>query len=180
RDRGVLNIRLAQGAAERLPFVAGAFDAVVTRYSIHHFAAPLAALREMARVCRPGGRVIIIDMVAEEDAALAARQNELERVADGTHTAMLAPSALVALVVAAGLRLDTYPSRDVEVIFDRWQSQLPPDAAPRQQIRAALEAELAGGAETGFRPFRRDGALIFHHLWGIAVARRPGSPNLAT
>ena len=37
-------------------------------------------------------------------------------------------------------------------------------------MRRALEAELAGGAPTGMRPFLREGALWFMHVWGVVLA----------
>jgi ubiquinone/menaquinone biosynthesis C-methylase UbiE len=46
---------------EALPFPAATFDTVVASLSTCSFADPVAALREMARVCRPGGRVLLLE-----------------------------------------------------------------------------------------------------------------------
>src|SRR3954471_9830020 len=54
RNPGV-DVRLA--AAEELPFGAGEFDAVLAQLVVHFMADPVAGLREMARVARPGGVV---------------------------------------------------------------------------------------------------------------------------
>ena len=177
REDGIANIRFEQGAAEQLPLPSESADAVVTRYSIHHFRNPALVLREIARVCRTGGRLVIVDMVADENAAIAARHNELERLADPTHTTILSPRTLVAEVVDAGFGLDRYLSRDVEKIFDEWQAQLPGDSPERQTIRRALEDEIAGRGETGLRPFRRDGVLMFRHTWGVVMARKRPRPT---
>ena len=172
RAQALTNIRFEQGAVERLPFAGGSFDAVVTRYSIHHFHEPALALREMARVCRAGGWLVLVDMVADDDPGVARRHNELERMADRTHTTVLSPQRLIAEVVGAGFRLETYLSREVDMDFDQWQPQLPATAPERQAIRAALDEELAGQGTTGMRPIVRDGALLFRHTWGIVLARR--------
>jgi SAM-dependent methyltransferase len=60
---------LAVGAAKRppavagdacaLPFAAGVFDAVVAAFSLNHITDPVGALREVARVVRPGGSLVV-------------------------------------------------------------------------------------------------------------------------
>ncbi|WP_194163490.1 class I SAM-dependent methyltransferase [Mycolicibacterium sp. P1-5] len=49
------------GDATDLPFGADAFDLVVTSFSSHHWDDPAAAIPELARVLRPGGRLYIYD-----------------------------------------------------------------------------------------------------------------------
>lgn len=51
--------RFEAGDAEALPFPDAAFDAAVSGYGIIHLPRPAAALAEMARVLRPGGRVAV-------------------------------------------------------------------------------------------------------------------------
>ena len=47
--------------AEALPFRDDAFDTVVSSLSTCTFPNPVAAVKEMARVCRPGGRVLLLE-----------------------------------------------------------------------------------------------------------------------
>jgi SAM-dependent methyltransferase len=54
-----LDVTWRQADAQQLPFGAGAFDAVVSQFALMFFADPVAALREMARVARPGGRIAV-------------------------------------------------------------------------------------------------------------------------
>jgi SAM-dependent methyltransferase len=50
--------------AEELPFPAATFTAVLSTSTLRHFSDPIRAAGEMARVLRPGGRVVVADFVA--------------------------------------------------------------------------------------------------------------------
>jgi SAM-dependent methyltransferase len=55
--RGLTNITFRHCVADSLPFESNSFDAVVCRLGVMFFPDPLAALREMLRVAKPGGSV---------------------------------------------------------------------------------------------------------------------------
>ncbi|MFE1359673.1 methyltransferase domain-containing protein [Streptomyces harbinensis] len=59
--RGVTNIRFTTGDALALDFPDGAFDVTHAHQVLQHLADPVAALREMRRVTRPGGVVAVRD-----------------------------------------------------------------------------------------------------------------------
>jgi demethylmenaquinone methyltransferase / 2-methoxy-6-polyprenyl-1,4-benzoquinol methylase len=52
------------GDALRLPFRAGSFDAVTISFGLRNVASPGAALTEMRRVTRPGGRLVVCEFSA--------------------------------------------------------------------------------------------------------------------
>ncbi len=92
--KGVANVSWQQGDVRRLPWPDGTFSIVVSRFSFHHFLDPAGVLTEMVRVCRPGGRVLVVDMYASEDEAKAAAWNELEKLRDPSHVRCLTLSEL--------------------------------------------------------------------------------------
>lgn len=51
-------VDVRQAAAEELPFADGEFDVTLAQLVVHFMADPVAGLREMARVTRPGGLVV--------------------------------------------------------------------------------------------------------------------------
>jgi len=60
-SRGAEAPSLVRGDAERLPFRADAFDTVVDSMALCTYPRPVRALREMSRVCRPGGRILLLE-----------------------------------------------------------------------------------------------------------------------
>lgn len=63
REAGGLgrDVAFAHADAQRLPFADDSFDTVVSALSTCTFPDPVAALREMARVCRPSGRLLLFE-----------------------------------------------------------------------------------------------------------------------
>jgi SAM-dependent methyltransferase len=61
RRNSARDLRLVLGEAEDLPFRDREFDAVLSNGGFNHFNNPEAALREMARVAKPGAPVVIAD-----------------------------------------------------------------------------------------------------------------------
>lgn len=59
------NLDFAEGDIGALPFEDGRFELVYSRFLLEHLPDPVAALVEMARVTRPGGRVVALDLVHE-------------------------------------------------------------------------------------------------------------------
>jgi len=57
---------LVQGDFIALPFEPGSFDTVVLHQVLHYAHEPAYVLQEAARVCRPGGRIAIVDLAAHE------------------------------------------------------------------------------------------------------------------
>jgi ubiquinone/menaquinone biosynthesis C-methylase UbiE len=168
-QQGLTNLVLEQGEAESLPYPNDAFDLVVSRFSLHHFADPHGPVEEMVRVCRRGGSVAIIDMVSPQDPAVAATYNHLERLRDPSHTRALTADELQRLMREAGLDIVRMVPRDVEVELDRWLDLTRAAPEARQTIRAVLTQELRGLQTTGMRPFMRDRELKFLHAWLIIV-----------
>jgi phosphatidylethanolamine/phosphatidyl-N-methylethanolamine N-methyltransferase len=59
--KGVRNVRLMEMDAANLKFADDTFDIVYAPYVISVVPDPVAVAREMRRVCRPGGRIVILN-----------------------------------------------------------------------------------------------------------------------
>ena len=69
--KGVRNVRLLQMDAANLKFGDDSFDIVYAPYVISVVPDPVAVTREMCRVCRPGGRIVILNHFRSRNALMA-------------------------------------------------------------------------------------------------------------
>jgi len=113
------DIRFVQGDAHTLPFSSSAFDIVTCRRTAHHFLDIPPTLAEMARVLRPGGRMVIDDRSVPEDDTVDAFVNNIDCIHDPSHVREYGVSAWRSMIEAAGLRLlDTQPYTQHRPIAD--------------------------------------------------------------
>jgi ubiquinone/menaquinone biosynthesis C-methylase UbiE len=61
RNLGEVGATAKVASVTDLPFPDGSFDLVVSSLSLHHWDEPEAAVPELARVLRPGGRLVVYD-----------------------------------------------------------------------------------------------------------------------
>jgi len=148
REAGITNVLLQEGNAAELPFLDASFDLVACRAALHHVPDPGAVVAEMARVCRPGGRVVTADMVAPS-ADVREAFDALHRFLDPSHAGVLLEAELAELLRSKVGPLTYGETSDPFAIP---VEHILTDAADRDAVASALRAELAGGAATGFDP----------------------------
>jgi SAM-dependent methyltransferase len=165
---GLRNILFERGDASSVPHLDDSFDLVVCRFAVHHFERPRLQVGEMVRVCRPGGRVALIDLVVA-DGQPGEPLNELERLRDPSHQTALSLDGLSGLVEEAGARVVHQVHHDQRLDPERWLAQAEPPAEIARLIRNRLHEELAGGPPTGMRPFLKEGSLRILQRWAIVV-----------
>ena len=169
---GLPNIVFEHGRVENLPYGDNSFDMVVTRLSLHHFVDPRPAVFEMARVCKPGGQVCVMDMISPDEATIAAAYNRIERLRDPSHTRCLTRRELCMRLEEAGLKVDQVVAREIEVDLMRWWEMTGTGEEAQQTIRDELTQELQGEKITDMRPFMRNDRLMFTQTWVTVVGRK--------
>jgi ubiquinone/menaquinone biosynthesis C-methylase UbiE len=101
--KGAANVRFLASDVEALPFRDASFGVVTCRIAAHHFPAILPALREVARVLRPGGSFLVQDILGHADRELAAFILEVEKRRDPSHVRSLPQREWAAFLKAAGM-----------------------------------------------------------------------------
>ncbi|GAA3985083.1 hypothetical protein GCM10023085_79050 [Actinomadura viridis] len=153
--------------ATALPYRDGSFTLVTARFSLFALGAPDRVLRELLRVCRPGGRLIIADLVrgnlAQPD------RDRIERLRDPDHPGTPSIAAVTDLITTAGASIRRLDVFTVERPLEPWLAGArDPDAADR--IRTALLDEVDGGPRTGAKPRVIGGELWFTQSWAHVAA----------
>ena len=88
-SRSSRQAEIVEAPAERLPFESAGFDTAVSTLVLCTVPDPVAAIAELERVLKPGGRLLFIEHVRAEDPSLAGWQDRLEKpwrfLGDGCH-----------------------------------------------------------------------------------------------
>jgi ubiquinone/menaquinone biosynthesis C-methylase UbiE len=90
RNESFPNVSFVEGDVTELTFEPASFDLAGSLRTLHHIARPELAVAELARMTRPGGRVLVVDQIASVDPLAAAELNTFERARDPSHARALA------------------------------------------------------------------------------------------
>ncbi|MHC4252977.1 MAG: ArsR/SmtB family transcription factor [Planctomycetota bacterium] len=77
RREGAKRVKPHVGDIEKLPLEGALGDVVLLSQILHHAPRPGAAIREAARVAKPGGRVVVLDLLAHEQEWTRERMGDL-------------------------------------------------------------------------------------------------------
>jgi len=169
---GLANVACVYGECAALPFASASFDVVVTRSAVHHFAEPATALSEAHRVLRPGGALVISDVVSSEDHQQSALHNAFETLRDPTHVRMLPRSEMLRLVTHAGFHVESSTATTAVRDFDEWLA-ITSAAERAAPLRVVMEELAEAGLDAGVNLRLEDGRLLFDHTTVILRARKP-------
>jgi ubiquinone/menaquinone biosynthesis C-methylase UbiE/catechol 2,3-dioxygenase-like lactoylglutathione lyase family enzyme len=140
---GVTNASYVIADAERLPFLDASFDLVTVRIAPHHYASLPTALREMARALKPGGRLVVVDNIAPEDATLDELLNRWEKWRDPSHVREYTASEWRTYLAGAGLDITDVEIQRKAHEFAPWVERM----QMGEVERAALEADILAAPE---------------------------------
>lgn len=185
-SRKNLNVAWREARAEALPFADAAFDAVVSQFGLMFFDDPAQALREMMRVLRPRGRLVVAvcDGLQRSPgyAALADLLARLfgSRVADAFRApfALGDPALLRDLCAQAGIGRAEVGSHAGSVRFESVAALVSTERACAWTLGGLLDdaqfERLLDESPAVLAPFvRPDGTIVFEMPALIISARRP-------
>jgi SAM-dependent methyltransferase len=150
------NVRFVEGDATALPFTYATFDIAGCVRVLHHVRRPELAVSELARVTRPGGRVLVADHLGSVDPLRSLEMDRFERLRDPSHQRLL-------------------PDADIHGFLDANDLVLLSNEVTRERVDLEQRLELANVPEEererlrGLAPGK-----VFEIEVGWYVARKPG------
>ena len=168
-EQSLSNLSWQQGDVTALPYPDAHFSIVSSRYAFHHLPNPLAVLNEMKRVCKPGGRVVVADMVPAPDKAAALNAEELLR--DPSHVRALTEAEFKSLFAEAGLPEPVIGHDRVENNLDDLLSRSFPNPGDSERIRQIFEASLSNNA-LDLNTRRENGRIVYSFPQAIFVSTK--------
>jgi SAM-dependent methyltransferase len=150
------NVRFVEGDATALPFDYGMFDIASCMRVLHHVHRPELVVSELARVTRPGGRMLVIDQLGSVDPLRSLEQDRFERLRDPSHERLL-------------------PDADIRGFLDANDLVLVASDVSRQRVDLERYLELAGLEEEERVPIRGLApGKVYDVELGWYLARKPG------
>lgn len=166
-ERGLQNIRFLQGDAQAIPCEDASFDVVTCRQAPHHFPHIEQAVKEWARVLKAGGKLVLIDSISPEEAAIDTFLNEIEALRDPSHVRNQRISEWRALLNTAGFTITTAREWGIYLDIPSWTQRMRTPAASVATIEQrmhnaspAIRERLRIEEQDGIFAFTLPAALI--------------------
>jgi ubiquinone/menaquinone biosynthesis C-methylase UbiE len=118
--RGVAGVHFLAADVDALPFRDESFGVVTCRIAAHHFPELLPALRQVARVLRRGGSLLVEDILGHDEPDCAAFLLEVEKRRDPSHVRSFRALEWTAFLRAAGLTVMDEAIMDKVRPWDEW------------------------------------------------------------
>ncbi len=123
-SQGATDVRCLAADVEALPFRDGSFGVVTCRIAAHHFPELLPAVRQVARVLRPGGSFLVQDILGHDDEELAAFILEVEKRRDPSHVRSFRQLEWTAFLRAAGLTVIDDAVMSKVRVWEEWTGRM--------------------------------------------------------
>lgn len=138
-EHKISNASFALGDVHHLPYEDHTFHHVTCRRAAHHFHNVEQAVREMARVLKPGGFLALIDMTTPDDQAVNAFVNALEIARDSSHRHALSPAEWQAVLKAQGCDVKHCEIYEEAFVWERWLYPVAPDGEEAAEVERVLQ-----------------------------------------
>lgn len=166
KKEGLDNLTWDIGNVNPLPYESEKFSLVVSRYSFHHFQNPEHVLKEMIRVCKTNGTILIADValpVAKID-----DYNRMEKLRDPSHVRALSYDDWIKLLKQANLQNLKHGNYKVEMELEEQLKASFPNPGDDIKIREIFQKDLDKN-ELGLGAYTKDKKIYFNYPISVYI-----------
>lgn len=163
QQRGIQNIQTQQGPAEQLPFADASFDMVVTRFSAHHWADVPAAVKEIKRVLKADGELVVIDVVSPEAPLLDTILQTVEMLRDVSHVRDYRISEWCSMLQTGGFVSPEIHMWTLPMEFASWVARIGTTEVRVQALREVFSRAAKEGKD--YFKIKPDGSFSLDVAW---------------
>ena len=140
KEKHIENVSWKIGNVIPLPFPDAYFSLVITRYSFHHFLDPMEVMLEMMRVCKPNGKIMVVDAVLPPEKSDA--YNRMEKLRDPSHTKALSFIEMSKIFDTSGLKNIRTARYKVEMELEKQLMASFPNTGDDEKLRQMLASDI--------------------------------------
>jgi len=179
RKRNGVQVEFVLAEASHQPFRDETFDIAVSRLAFHHVKEPAKAVESMRSLVKPGGKIVVADLVVSEDDGVADFHNGFERFRDPSHVRTLKLTEWKTIFRDLGLRLERVGLSKVRLEVVEWANRAGfPEDRIRELVHMLETAPVK--AKRSLSVFHRNGLLFFLNTRAILVGTRQQQPPVRT
>ncbi len=167
--RGYANVDFLEGDARRLPIESASFDVVYVHMLLHHVVSAQQVLAEARRVLKPGGCLVVTEIMPSDVPAQQRIQNAIEVLKNPTHIGVISMEEVISMMQQAGLQVVDRRVQDQMWEFEQWVGVM--GASERMEpLRALMRSFALQGNRAGMDlSVDKTGRMTFVYRWMYLV-----------
>ena len=167
--QGFGNVDFLEGDARRLPIESGSFDVVYIHMLLHHVISAQQVLAEARRVLKPGGCVVVTEIMPSNVPAQQRIQNAVEVLKNPTHIGVIPMQDVMRMMQHAGLKVVDRRVLDQMWEFEQWVKVMGAGET-KEPLRALMRSFALQGNRAGMDlAVDKTGRMTFTYRWMYLV-----------
>lgn len=171
KSKQLENVRYITSNSEKIPVATGSVDKIVIRLGFHHFYNIPHVMRELLRILKQDGLLVIADIITSSDPSIGKLHNAIEKLRDPSHVQLYSEDDFIDLASRYNLKVMEQYNYHVERTYSEWLdiTQSPERYEP---LKVMLNTLVKHAIPSGMQLKLREQELCFQHTWLFMVLKK--------